>query len=225
MLPRFSFLPPHSLTKPTRLSSRSCTEVSIIGGGWSARELDLSRLPGTIIAVNDSAIYARCDLVLSMDRPWTEYRWPELVKRGMPAWIRRAALQNIKESWPWLHRFECDDTSVELSETPGFLNGTNSGFCALNLAYQMRPLRIYLVGFDMVRGSKGEVYWFKPYPWAKPGGATSNETYAKWSRQFGSAAKKCKAAGIEVFNVSRTSAIGAFTRVPPEVLRDLNQRR
>jgi hypothetical protein len=158
-----------------------------------------------------------------MDRLWTEYRWPELVKRGMPAWIRRAALQNIKESWPWLHRFECDHTSVELSETCGVLNGPNSGFCALNLAYQMRPRRIYLVGFDMVRGPKGEVYWFKPYPWAKPGGATSNGTYAEWSHQFGGAAKKCKAAGIEVFNVSRASAIDAFTRLCPEALRNLDQ--
>jgi hypothetical protein len=190
--------------------------ISIIGGGWSAREVDLSHLPGTIIGVNDSAIHACCDICVSMDRLWTEYRWPILRQRRMRAWIRKAALKNVIGDWPGLNRFDCDDKSVEFSEDSRVLNGPNSGFCALNLAYLMHPERIYLVGFDMVRGPKGEAYWFPPYSWTGPGGATSNGQYAAWARQFDGAAAKCKAAGMEVLNVSRASAIDAFPKLLPE---------
>jgi hypothetical protein len=56
----------------------------------------------------------------------------------------------------------------------GVLNGTNSGLCGFNLAYQMRPKQILLFGFDMKRGPNGEAHWFPDYPWAKPGGATTS---------------------------------------------------
>jgi hypothetical protein len=51
----------------------------VVAGGWSVSQVDLSRIPGTIIAINDSAIHLpRFDIVVSMDRLWTEHRWAEL---------------------------------------------------------------------------------------------------------------------------------------------------
>jgi hypothetical protein len=194
------------------------TEISVLAGGWSVKGLDLSRLPGTVIGVNDSVVHARCHVAVSMDRLWTENRWANLQALKRIAYIRTAAIKNIGARPGWLRLFDCDHTLAELSDVDGVLNGTNSGLCALNLAYQMsrRGGRIYLFGFDMCRGPKGECYWYgEGYPWAKAGGGTGNTRYAEWAAQFDRAAEQCKASGIEVLNASKVSKITAFKKVDP----------
>lgn len=192
--------------------------VTLLGGGWSAKALDLNRLPGLVIGVNDAAVLAKCDVAVSMDRLWTEGRWGNLTRIGKPAYIRDAALKNIKEKPDWLRPFLCDYKSIRFADHPDWLNGTNSGGCALNLAYRYHPKRLYLVGFDMNRSPAGEAYWWKPYPWA-PGGATKPGKYNEWSRQFWIAAAAFKKEGIEVLNVSPTSAIDAFRKISFEDFR------
>lgn len=187
--------------------------ISIIAGGWSVRGVDLDRVPGTIIGVNDSVIHApRCDIAVSMDRLWVEYRFPQLRERGKLAWLRRSAVQNVERKFPWLHVFECDHESPEFVDAPDMLNGTNSGLCAFNLAYQMRPKQILLFGFDMKRGANGEAYWYPPYPWTSKAGGTSSRKYQTWAGEFFAAAARCKAAGIAVLNASPASAIDVFPK-------------
>lgn len=194
------------------------TEVSVIGGGWSVKSVDLDSIPGTIIAVNDSAFHAPyCDLIVSMDRLWTEYRWNDLRKRGAVSYLRRSAVQNLDTKFPWCHIFDCDHTKVEFSDYDRVLNGTSSGMCALNLAYILRPKTVYLFGFDMCRGPNGQAYWYPPYPWTRTGG-TSNGKYADWAKQFARPAKLFENAGIEVLNVSPGSAITAFPKIAPQEL-------
>src|SRR6266403_1514150 len=185
--------------------------ISIVAGGCSVREVDLLKIPGTIIAINDSAIHLpTCDIVVSMDRLWTEYRFLDLRKMMKPSHIRRSALKNVTGKWPWLNSFECDHTSSEFSDQRGVLNGTNSGLCGFNLAYQMRPEKILLFGFDMKRSAA--VYWHEPYPW-RPNGGTTSGKYAEWSKQFKGAARLCAAAGIDVAVVG-DSAIDCFRKIP-----------
>lgn len=188
------------------------SEISILGGGWSVRGLDLKKLPGYIIGVNDAGVHATCDAIVSMDRLWTENRWPFLAERSRDTYIRSSALKNVAERPGWLHPFENDNAGKEMSESVERLNGNNSGFCALNLAYIMRPSRIRLYGFDMNRGPDGIPYWYPPYPWAKPAGGTGNARYADWAKGFDIAAKACRAAAIEVVNMSATSAITTFRK-------------
>lgn len=189
--------------------------ISILAGGWSAKAIDKSRLPGVVIGVNDSIVHAKCDIGLSMDRLWTEHRWANLQALKRPAYIRISALKNIDARPAWLHPFGCDHTLSELSDDKSVLNGTNSGLCALNLAYQMFPRRIILFGFDMCRGPHNECYWFPPYSWSKPEGGTGNGRYKEWAGQFARAQEQCKAQGIEVLNASRHSKIEAFRKVDP----------
>lgn len=190
--------------------------VSVLAGGWSVRGLDLARLPGIVIAVNDAGVRApRVDHIVSMDRLWTEHRWAELGRLRRPTWLRRACLPNIPDRPDWLRRYECDWQSTTLSTDAGVLNGTNSGLVALNLAFQMLPSRVVLFGFDMGRSPKGEPYWYPPYPW-RPNGGTSNGRYAEWARQFDPAALAFKGAGVEVLNASPASRIPAFPKVQPE---------
>lgn len=191
------------------------TTISILAGGWSVKGLDLSRLPGTVIGVNDSVVHARCHIGVSMDRLWLENRWANLQALKRIAHIRTAAMKNIAARPGWLRLFECDHTLAELSDKDGVLNGTNSGLCALNLAYQMKPQRIILFGFDMCRSPKGDAYWYPNYHWSKPQGGTGNKRYEEWAGQFARAAEQCKAAGIEVLNASKPSRITAFQKIDP----------
>jgi hypothetical protein len=173
-------------------------EITVLGGGSSLRGRDLSQLPGLVIGVNDAAYHRPCDIAVSMDRLWTENRWVWLRDRAGRTWLRRSAVKNCPERWEGLQIFECNHEAVALSPCDGVLNGTNSGFCAINLAVQMRPARIYLYGMDLGRGPAGEAYWYPPYPWAKPQGGTADGRYAAWAQQLKTIAAQCAAAGIEL---------------------------
>ena len=196
--------------------------ISVLGGGWSAGLIDKTRLPHPVIAVNDAALKAPCEIAVTMDRLWFESRFGALRTlwthgRIEAAHVRLAATKGmvLAADDDWVKVFDNDHTSVDMTDEPGRLNGTNSGVCAINLAYQMRPRRIVLFGFDMNRSPKGDPYWFDPYPWA-PGGATKAGKYQAWAAEFDLIRRACDAAGIEVLNASPTSAITAFPKVKPE---------
>lgn len=200
--------------------------VSVLGGGWTAGGYDRARLPGTVVAVNDAVFHAPCNMAVTMDRLWAEHRVPDLLghrnlQRGPGlVYVRAAAAKNLDAGqFPFLRRFDNDHTSADMCEADPVgsrLNGTNSGLCALNLAFQMRPRRVILFGFDMNRSPEGRPYFYKPYPWAKPSGATSPGKYRAWAAEFTLAAVQFERAGIEVLNASPTSDITAFEKVKPE---------
>jgi hypothetical protein len=179
------------------------SSITILAGGWSASRFDLRKLPGTVIAVNDSAVYApKVDLILSMDRIWAENRYEQVKKKGVPIWLRKSTVRNINVDEN-VTQFECDHTSTTLSGEPGRLNGTHSGFCALNLAYQLRPVAIYLVGFDMQLGPRGERHWHAAYPW-KSGGGSSAGKLSEWGAQFKRASEQLLESGIITYHASDT---------------------
>lgn len=199
-------------------------DITIIASGTSVLNVALDRLCGFVIGVNDSAIKApHVDAIVSMDRLWAEYRWPQLQRMRRPTWLRRSAVQNIvaveQPDTEWLTVFENDNESSVFAPQahdpdPPQLNGTNSGACALNLAYQMAPKRIFLLGFDMCRDRLSRAYWHDAYPW-RPQGGTTNGKYAEWAGQFAEAKKAFDAAQIEVINVSPQSAIRVFPKMTP----------
>lgn len=87
--------------------------------------------------------------------------------------------------------------------------------CALNLAWQLRPQRLFLLGFDMNRDPDGRAYWYPPYPWSTPEGSTSDGKYKSWAKQFADIALAFIGAGVKVFNVSPSSAIDVFPKITP----------
>lgn len=188
-------------------------EISILAGGWSARQFDLARLPGVVIGVNEGCIQARADIGLTMDRLWAEQRVRLAKEKGIQIWIRRSAMKNIGPS-PKIRVFDNDHISTVMTDEHMRLNGTSSGMCALNLAYQLRPDRVYLFGFDCNRSPEGLAYWHAPHPWAKPVGATGAARYAVWAAEFALIAPQMAMVGIEVLNMSETSAIKAFAIGP-----------
>jgi len=197
-------------------------DITVVAGGWSVRNIDIDQLCGEVIAVNDSAVHLpRVDTVVSMDRLWTEARWKWLLERAGPTWLRRSAVQNIQERWLGLKIFECDHKSIHfVPSTAGTtyqLNGTNSGLCALNLAWSLAPARLFLLGFDFNRSLRGEAHWFEPYVWHPAGTPAAN--YLQWAREINATHQAFVTAGIDVFNVSPTSAVTAFKRITPAQYR------
>ncbi len=172
-------------------------EITIIGGGSSARRVDLAALPGTIIGVNDAALHApRVDVVVSMDRAWIENRVAALDHMKLPSFLRLSALRNVFDliREPWVFPFDCRNETGIFGKFECMLNGPSSGHCAMNLAFIRWPRRINLVGFDS--GSGG--HWFPTYSWAKPMKVKSD-----WSAALGEGIRQCEGAGIEVVHLGR----------------------
>ncbi len=193
--------------------------VSIIGGGWSLRALHdtgRDRIPGVRIGVNDAFVRMKCDMGVTMDRLWIEHRWNDAARIRLPLHVRETALRNIELRPLWLRTFLCDHETEQLSEDPGHLNGASSGECAINLAYQMRPERIILWGFDMCRAPDGSAYWYPAYPWSKrPSGSTPPGEYERWSHRMEAVQAACDRAGIKLLNASAHSAITCIEKVDP----------
>lgn len=192
--------------------------VTVLAGGFSARQVDLGKLPGIIIAVNDSAYYApRWDICVSMDRVWAENRAAWFAASGKPVWLRRSTIKNFVPTSNVM-QFDNDHLATRLSDEPGRLDGTNSGFCALNLAYQLRPKELFLVGFDMALGPRGERHWHPDYPW-KNGGGSSAGKLSEWAMQFNRVGMQMIEADITCFQVSPASRrpIPVFHQMRPEI--------
>jgi len=183
-------------------TSMTANYMSVVGGGWSVKKVDLTKLPGKIVAINDAAIHLpRCDYVVTMDRLWTEYRWTEIKKLDKPTWVRRSALKKVWEGdgelWKNLIPFENDNgKSGKFSENPAELNGNNSGACGLNLAYHLKPDHVWVFGLDMSRKGK-DVYWYPPYPW-NPTGATKDGHYENWAKLLEHMVQQLRARGTHV---------------------------
>lgn len=220
----------------------------MVAGGWSVANVAVDQLAGRVIAVNDSALHLpRWDVAISMDRLWAEHRLERVLQRawdqvwegdgeGSPSvramlWMRENALQNLPSLRDTVTAFRCDHETDEFAPDPEFsddqatahiprLNGRSSGACALNLAWHMRPSRLFLLGFDMCRSRRGEAHWYPPYPWSTPSGSTSNGKYSAWAAGFEHAREAFHRVGCQVFNVSPASAITSFQKITPaEYLR------
>lgn len=221
-----------------------CDVVTVVGGGHSAAKVDLEKLAGHVIAVNDAALHLpRWNTLVSMDRLWCENRLPEVARQlnQLPGTLRNAraiycrsnALQNIRPLALGFPReivpFDCDHetdtfTDAELARQGDVLrlNGRNSGACALNLAFHFAPRRLFLVGFDMNKARDGRAYWYPPYPWTGGREGSGARKYSEWAAGFAYMSTAFGLIGCEVFNVSPASAITAFPKITPAAYLEMN---
>lgn len=199
--------------------------VSIVSGGFSASQVDLTTVPGFVIGVNNSALHQpRIDAAITMDRRWSEAHWPFFVEKAgaIKVWMRPNNVIRIKKvpGWTkpeWLTVYQCDHKSHLMSDIPGQLNGTNSGGVALNLAYSFKPKKLYLFGFDYCPGPRQEMHWFAQGETGRVGDYPIHTgRYAGWARQFSDVAPQFRQKGIDVVNVSASSIVTAFRKITPK---------
>lgn len=195
------------------------SDVILLASGPSVQSYNLRDLDqrGNLIALNGAALYVKPAAALTMDRLVAEFCCPLWKIQGVPSvWIRRGTTQNFDPTTLGGYmQFEHDgDDPTHMTPFHGRLNGSNSGTCALNLAYQIKPKRVFLLGYDMQRGDLPHnlPYWHPPYAW-NTGGAAKNRKLAEWAREFEEIAKQFSKAGIEVLNVNHRSLIESFHRI------------
>lgn len=178
------------------------TSIIILAGGESVKQFDvktINQLDCHVIGVNDACLYAPVDSIVSMDRLWMEHRFDKLRALNKPTYLRYSAFnKNLTgEYFPALRLYACDHETPVFSKIVQQLNGRNSGYVALNLAYTMFPDRIFLLGYDMQGG-----HWWKPYPWTpEPKGKRCD----KWINDFKHAERQCHALGVKLYTVGETA--------------------
>lgn len=191
-------------------------DVIVLAGGASVMDYNIRGLDerGYLIAVNDAAIYTKCHIAFTMDRLWLEGRQLLLKTLNPPQiWYRKGTPKCFVPPPNWKAFEHSEDHPSVMTRLPGKLNGSNSGTCAINLAFQLQPERVFLFGFDMQRGPNKEKHWYPDYPWVSDGGGTKPGTYSDWANDFHEIARQFKEAGIDVFNVSQRSLITNFPRI------------
>jgi hypothetical protein len=104
--------------------------------------------------------------------------------------------------------------TLYMQEEEGTLAGSNSGTCAINLAYQQMEAgdTLFLLGFDMCRGPDGEAYWYPPYSW-NPEGATKPGNYRDWVNELQSFKAQFVTRKMNVFNVTHRSDLFVFPKI------------
>lgn len=191
----------------------------VIGGGWSVSQFDTGELVahGHVIGVNDAALWTNVHEALTMDRLWFEHRWPYLKTcRVQKVWVREKCDCNVprkdkRDNWATFKHFNKTDPSI----TPGELHGGNSGAVAINLALQQMTVgdNLFLLGFDMCRGPGNEPYWYPPYPWTAPEGATKPGHFKRWVDELGGFARYAQVKQLNIYNVSLRSRIELWPKL------------
>lgn len=192
-------------------------DVIVLAAGPSVKEYNLRDLEkcGTLIAVNGSSLYTKPHIALTMDRLVAEFCYPIWRTQGVPQiWIRKGIAKNFKPAANTVE-FEHDgDAPKKMTYKPGFLNGSNSGTCAFNLALQLKPHRVFMLGFDMIRFNKHcDPYWYPAFSWNQAGG-TKDGNLKVWAEEYVSIAQQVTMLGIEVYNVNHTTRLNAFPVIP-----------
>lgn len=197
--------------------------IIIIGGGPSVKDCHPETLHefAFTIGVNEASVLVSCHTAVSMDRLWMEARYELLEAKKIPTFFRRCAWKKGYE-WDLLELFNGDVHAESMSDKPGSLFGKNSGVCAVNLAYQKKPKRLFLFGFDMKTDQHKNHYFYDPGDLIERKRKItdkhvpvkqSGSKYKYWLPMYTNVARQCKDAGIEVFNVSPDSAIDVFKKI------------
>lgn len=199
--------------------------VSIVCGGWSFSLVDPMKLPGYIIAVNDSSVNLSLlgvepDEVVSMDRLWTEHRWPYLCEREDTTYLRDSAAKGVAyKGKDWCHIFQ-NQRGSRVAFAPGeqWLNGNHSAYCALNRAYQLKPRTLLLFGLDFQMGPHGQRHWYGYQGVGPQDGNSSGYNFLQWAGEMALAKVEFDRVKVTVINVSKRSIITAFKKADPVAL-------
>jgi len=98
-------------------------------------------------------------------------------------------------------------------EPTGLRTGKNSGYQAINLAVHLGAARILLLGFDM-QADGDRTRWFGRHPYERARGPLP--PFAAFLPHFQTLVAPLQAAGVEVVNCSRRTALTAFPCVALE---------
>lgn len=200
------------------------------GPSLVAEDVEYVRGKATVIAINDAIRLAPwADLLYSSDQIWwgNHYRemrsFPGIKVRVAPSQHRlmtvapKGCCPNCQRRMPVSEKVcWCDGIITMrnagergLSLDPGaIVTGHNSGTSAINVAVHLGAHRILLLGYDMGPDDKGRRHFFDKGP------VTISSPFMKFRTLTATMVEPLKAAGIEVINCSRRTALDCFPQQP-----------
>ena len=187
-------------------------DALIIGSGPSLTGFDFSRLPPAVrFGANKSAWLADCDVLVTIDHNFHRNFRSEIEAFPGEKIVARAQDEPI----PGVTYVKYARNEL-LSDDPETLHGYNSGYAALNIAYQRGYKRIGLLGMDF-KWDGDRSHFHDGYRW-------QNKKTAKylscWTVAFDRCLPQLAAKGVTVTNFvgPKGSGITAFETHPLETL-------
>jgi hypothetical protein len=178
--------------------------IVIVATGPSAGAVQLELTRGwPVLAVNDGwRIVPWAQALYACDGAWWEYHEEEVRCHFQgQSWTQdRQAAEKYG-----LH-YICSKVGPGLSQQHGLIHqGCNSGYQAINLAWQLGAGRFVLVGFDFTL-HKGKRHFFGDHP----GALNKASPYEQWKPLLQQLADDLAGAGCEVINCSPHTALTCF---------------
>lgn len=172
------------------------------GPSLTVEDVEAVRGRARVIVVNTSyqrALWA--DALYAADAKW--WKWHQ----GAPD-FPGLKYSVMKDAGHWPHVVVLGrGASTGLSNDPSRLClGANSGYQAINLAVLLGASRIVLLGYDMAVGEGGRQHWHPDHP------TRARSPYQTFQAAFPTLVAPLDAAGVEVINCSRQTALTCFPR-------------
>ena len=180
----------------------------VIGGGPSLVGFDFDHLPsGFRIGANKSAWLANCDAFITVDKNFHKNFRKEIEAFDGLKFASRNADAPI-DGVTYLQHERSDGFSTD----PTKITGSNSGYAALNLAYQLGYTEIALLGFDFM-WIDGKSHFHNGYAGQN---RQTNRYLGNWAKTFSTIPMD----GLRITNFvgPRGSGITAFPTRPLEDL-------
>lgn len=188
-------------------------DVFIVGGGPSLKDFDYSILNDQVtVAINSSfEKLPNATVLYWCDEPWAAKNYDSL--EGHKCKLRFSARYGVSDDTLHNKKGIAGSTFLRRMGTYGIdrnkdnVCGNHSGPHAINLIANMRPNRIFLLGFDLTH-IQGHSHWHDYNPTS-----IDPEIYAdQFIPCLNSMAEPLKAAGIKVINLSMKSALLCFEK-------------
>lgn len=188
--------------------------VAVVASGPSATiddGLALIDLVDRVIAVNDAhQVAPQADLIYACDGDWWLHHG-EAVRAAysVPLWTQDKGPDAEDAAARFgLRVVESRDEELPSLDRQWIAQGRNSGFQAVNLAVHLGASRVALLGFDMGNAADGRTHFFGDHP----GRLNRQNDFAAFREAFDRAAPVYAAAGVDIVNLSRTTALTCFRR-------------
>lgn len=136
-------------------------DVFLVAGGPSVNQIDLSYLTNKkIIAVNNSyKLFSDVTMLFWFDSTWADKHNNELDRYPCELRFtcrRNHTVNNLKGAYNVTPLAHTGDFGYDIN--PDNVRGNNGGTACLNLIINMRPKRIFLLGYDMKK-TNGQTHW------------------------------------------------------------------
>lgn len=182
------------------------------GPSLTQADVDLCRGRAHVIAVNDAYTLAPwADVLYAADYKWWRAHDGVPQFQGRKFSIMPYGHESPQQEYADIHILR--NTGVRgLEQQPNALRtGLNSGYQAINLAFHLGAKRIVLLGYDMGVGADGRRHFFGDHPAGK--GLQLTSRFQEFLANFPTLVEPLDAAGVTVWNATRTTALLVFPRV------------